>query len=89
MSNNKCSKCKILPTHHKCTICKLVLICPECYDKREISNLNSMAYKVCQTKEAGITLAQLSDSITLTVNSESIEVKEVYDNLDLNLSLVT
>lgn len=47
---SKCSECKTLPTHHKCTICKLVLTCPACCDKRGISYLNSMACKPCQTK---------------------------------------
>ena len=39
-------------------------------------------------KKVGIVLAQLSDSVTLTVNSESVEAEEVQDNSCLNSSLV-
>ena len=66
----------------------MVLIYPEYCDKRGISDLNSIACKPCQTKEAGITLAQLSNITTLAVNSESVEVEEVQENSNLNLKLV-
>ena len=44
--NNKCNECKILPTHYKYTIHKLVLISLEYCDKRGIDNINIMVYKV-------------------------------------------
>jgi len=73
MSLTKCSECNILPTHHKCIICKVALVCPECCDKRGIDDLNMITCKDCQTREAGIALTQLSDSVTLTVNSSRNE----------------
>ena len=60
----------MLPTYHKYTFCKITLACSECCDKRGISDLNKITYKACQTHEASIALAELSESVMLTVNSQ-------------------
>ena len=77
----------MLPTHHERTTCKLVLICPECCDKRGIDDLNAMACKRCQTKDASIGLTQPSDNVALTANSESVEVEILQGNNNLDLSV--
>ena len=69
MSLTKCTECNILPTHHKCNVSKITLVCPECCYKRGISDLNKITYKACQTREASIALAELSESARLTANS--------------------
>ena len=73
MSLTKCTECNFLPTHHKCIVCKLTLVCPECCYKRGIDDLNMITCKDCQTREASIALAQLSDSVTLTEKSSRSE----------------
>ena len=88
MSNNECSKYKILSTHYKCIICELVLIYTNYYDKRGIDNLNNMVCKLYQARDASIELVQLSESITLVVNSESTQVEVAQDNNNLNLNKV-
>ena len=90
MSLTKCTECNILPTHHKCTVCKITLICPECCDKRGISDLNKITYKACQIREASIALAELSKSVTLTVNSQTNNnitgISEANDSLSITIT---
>ena len=40
-----CPECSILPTTHKCVICKINYVCPECSFKRGYDDLNKI---VCQ-----------------------------------------
>lgn len=84
MANNKCSECKFLPAHHECTICRLVLVCPECCNKRGISDLNAIACKDCQTRDASHNLAQPSDGVAMTVNSELVELESLEESSDFN-----
>ena len=86
MSNNKHSECKILPTHHKCTMCKLVLFFPEWCDTRGTSDLNAMECQPFQTRGASNGLAQVSDSVALIANSELVEDTVVQDDNNLNLN---
>ena len=88
MSNNEYSECEMMPTHHKCTMCKLVLICPGCCDKRGTIDLNAMECQPCQTRGEINGLAQIKDSVALIVKSESAEVAVAQDNNNLILNIV-
>lgn len=44
----KCEECNILPTKHKCIICRSVWLCPECCDKRGLTDLNDIRCRKCQ-----------------------------------------
>ena len=47
-----------------------------------------MVCKLYQARDASIELVQLSESITLVVNSESTQVEVAQDNNNLNLNKV-
>ena len=59
---------------------------PECCDKREVIDLNDIEFQTRQTRWARNVLAQVSDRVTLTVNSESAEVEVVEGDNNLNLN---
>ena len=51
MNNPICSECNSMPTHHKCKVCKVVPVCPECCDQRGIDDLNMITCVSCHHKE--------------------------------------
>ena len=72
----KYTECYVLPTHRKCITYKIVLACPECCDKRGISNLNIIAHKDCQICKANTALPQISDSANMCSSSKIRDKEE-------------
>lgn len=56
-------------------VCRVACVCPECCDKIDINDLNKCTCEDCQTKEATISLNQLSNRINV-VNKKGMLVEQ-------------
>ena len=82
MNNPICSECNLLPTQHKCVVCKIKPVCPECCDKRGNDDLNNITCKECDENnklinDAANGLTRLSDSTTITVRE--VNINEIFN----------
>lgn len=77
MTNPICSKCNLLPTHHKCVICKSVLVCPKCCDKQDIDNLNKITCTSCHSKEITSINCTCDNCINLIATRECMQYNNV------------
>ena len=68
-----CPECSILPTTHKCVICKINYVCLECSFKRGYNDLNKIVCQICSFTSQETNNNRLNSTENLTNLNAEIE----------------